>query len=581
MRIIIDKNVQVPMRDGVALATDIYRPDTEQALPVLVQRLPYNKELPALLSFALDVQRAARSGYAVVVQDTRGRFASEGEFNPFMDEAEDGADTVQWAAEQAWSNGQVGMVGGSYFGATQWLAATQAPEALKAIAPFVTAADYHEGWAYQGGAFELGFNLNWTLTSLGLGELQRRMGAGRATMQDMFALINAVDNNDDLYQRIPLNDMPALEGIAKYYFDWLAHPDYDDYWRKIAPKEYYEQITAPALNMGGWYDLFLGGTIANYMGMKEHGASEAARKHQRLIIGPWSHGVVTGAFPWRQYGLMSGTDVLDLTGIQLRWFDYWLKGEDNGVDKDKPVRLFIMGANTWREEDNWPLPDTQFTNYYLRSNGHANTLAGDGVLSTEAPGDEPQDVYLYDPRNPVPTVGGQTFLPGLGVAANAGPRDQRPVEARHDVLCYTTPPLEKRVEVTGPVSLVLFASSSALDTDFTGKLVDVHPDGRAEILTEGILRARYRDSFSEPSPLEPGQVYEFHLDLWATANLFDAGHRIRLEVSSSNFPRFDRNTNTGGTIAEEGEADFVQAVNRVFHDSAHPSHLVLPIIERA
>lgn len=581
MRIIIDKNVQVPMRDGVALATDIYRPDTEQALPVLVQRLPYNKELPALLSFALDVQRAARSGYAVVVQDTRGRFASEGEFNPFMDEAEDGADTVQWAAEQAWSNGQVGMVGGSYFGATQWLAATQAPEALKAIAPFVTAADYHEGWAYQGGAFELGFNLNWTLTSLGLGELQRRMGAGRATMQDMFALINAVDNNADLYQRIPLNDMPALEGIAKYYFDWLAHPDYDDYWRKIAPKEYYEQITAPALNMGGWYDLFLGGTIANYMGMKEHGASEAARKHQRLIIGPWSHGVVTGAFPWRQYGLMSGTDVLDLTGIQLRWFDYWLKGEDNGVDKDKPVRLFIMGANTWREEDNWPLPDTQFTNYYLRSNGHANTLAGDGVLSTEAPGDEPQDVYLYDPRNPVPTVGGQTFLPGLGVAANAGPRDQRPVEARHDVLCYTTPPLEKRVEVTGPVSLVLFASSSALDTDFTGKLVDVHPDGRAEILTEGILRARYRDSFSEPSPLEPGQVYEFHLDLWATANLFDAGHRIRLEVSSSNFPRFDRNTNTGGTIAEEGEADFVQAVNRVFHDSAHPSHLVLPIIERA
>lgn len=581
MRIIIDKNVQVPMRDGVALATDIYRPDTEQALPVLVQRLPYNKELPALLSFALDVQRAARSGYAVVVQDTRGRFASEGEFNPFMDEAEDGADTVQWAAEQAWSNGQVGMVGGSYFGATQWLAATQAPEALKTIAPFVTAADYHEGWAYQGGAFELGFNLNWTLTSLGLGELQRRMGAGRATMQDMFALINAVDNNADLYQRIPLNDMPALEGIAKYYFDWLAHPDYDDYWRKIAPKEYYEQITAPALNMGGWYDLFLGGTIANYTGMKEHGGSEAARKHQRLIIGPWSHGVVTGAFPWRQYGLMSGTDVLDLTGIQLRWFDYWLKGEDNGVDKDKPVRLFIMGANTWREEDNWPLPDTQFTNYYLRSNGHANTLAGDGLLSTEAPGDEPQDVYLYDPRNPVPTVGGQTFLPGLGVAANAGPRDQRPVEARHDVLCYTTPPLEKRVEVTGPVSLVLFASSSALDTDFTGKLVDVHPDGRAEILTEGILRARYRDSFSEPSPLQPGQVYEFHLDLWATANLFDVGHRIRLEISSSNFPRFDRNTNTGGTIAEEGEADFVQAVNRVFHDSAHPSHLVLPIIERA
>jgi uncharacterized protein len=239
-----------------------------------------------------------------------------------------------------------------------------------------------------------------------------------------------------------------------------------------------------------------------------------------------------------------------------------------------------MGANTWRHEDDWPLPDTAFTPYYLHSNGQANTLNGDGALSSEKPSDEPEDVYLYDPRNPVPTRGGATFLPGLQVGANAGPRDQRYVEQRPDILCYTSEPLDQPLEVTGPVSLVLYASSSALDTDFTGKLVDVAPDGRATTLTDGILRARYRESMSEQKLLEPGKVYELHLDLWATANLFRAGHRIRLEVSSSNFPRFDRNTNTGGTIAEDSPNDLTQAINRVFHDRSRPSHLILPVISR-
>ncbi len=580
MNILIEKNLMVPMRDGVELATDVYRPDTEGPVPTLVQRLPYNKELVLLVNFAIDVPRAVQAGYAVVTQDTRGRFASGGEFNPFFDEAEDGADTIAWAAQQRWSTGKVGAVGGSYFGATQWLAATQKPEALRAMAPYVTAADYHEGWTYQGGAFELGFNLNWTLMFLALGELQRRLGAGQATMQELGAMIEAVDNNDKLFWRLPLKDMPPLEGTARYYFEWLDHPDYSDYWRKIAPKEQYEKITAPALNIGGWYDLFLGGTLANYRGMKEKGGSEEARNNQRLIIGPWAHGVAGGAFSERQYGLMASTDAFDLTGAQLRWFDHWLKGEDNGAENDKPVRIFVMGANVWREEDDWPLSGTQFTPYYLHSSGRANSASGGGLLTTETPGDEPEDAYLYDPRNPVPTVGGPTFLPGLFVGANAGPRDQREVETRADVLCYTTPPLEQPVEVTGPVELVLYASSSALDTDFTGKLVDVSPGGRAETLTEGILRARYRDSFSAPSHLEPGRSYELHLDLWATANVFAKGHRIRLEVSSSNFPRFDRNTNTGGTIAEESKKNFVLAVNRIHHDRSRPSHLILPIIER-
>ncbi len=274
---------------------------------------------------------------------------------------------------------------------------------------------------------------------------------------------------------------------------------------------------------------------------------------------------------------MASSEAIDLEGMQLRWHDHWLKGEENGVEEDKPVKLFVMGLDQWRDEDDWPLPDTQYRPYYLHSGGHANSAAGDGTLSTDAPAEEPEDVYLYDPRHPVPTTGGAILI-GLGPVE--GPRDQRAVEAREDVLCYSTPVLEKPVKVTGPIALVLYISSSARDTDFTGKLVDVYPDGRAEILTDGILRARYRESFTEPKLLSSGQIYELRLDLWATSNLFKAGHRIRLEVSSSNFPRFDRNTNTGGTIEKETEKDFVQAVNRISHDAAHPSHLILPIIER-
>ncbi|MBA2738705.1 MAG: CocE/NonD family hydrolase [Nocardioidaceae bacterium] len=575
----IEKSVQVAMRDGVRLATDVYRPAEEGRFPTIVSRLPYDKELP-IVSFSFDTLRAVQAGYVVVVQDCRGRYASQGDFTAFVDEAADGADAIAWAAAQPWSTGAVGMVGGSYFGATQWLAATQAPAALRAIAPFVTTDQYYESWAYQGGAFQLGFNLHWCLLSLGLGELLRRLGAGTATPEQFAELVVAVDGNDELYRRLPLTDMPLLDELAPYYQDWLAHPCYDGYWQATAPRESYDQIVVPALNMGGWYDLFLKGTIANYLGMKEHGGSEQARRQQRLVIGPWAHGPLAGWFPERSYGLMSGTDASDITGLQLRWFDQLLKGEETGVEGDKPVRLFVMGVDEWRDEDDWPLPDTDYVDYFLHSGGHANTAAGDGRLSVDGPADEPEDVYLYDPRDPVPTVGGPTFLPGLFIGANAGPRDQRDVERRQDVLSYTSEPLAESLTVIGPVALVLHGSSSAPDTDFTGKLVDVWPDGRAEVLADGILRARYRDSFSEPSLLEPGQVYELRIDLVATANVFAVGHRIRLDVSSSNFPRFDRNTNTGATIATDGPDDVQQAVNRVHHTSVHPSRLVLPVIRR-
>ena len=579
VNILIEKNVMVSMRDGVKLATDVYRPAEGGHVPVLLSRLPYNKELPAVSQSAIDALRAVRAGYAVVLQDCRGRFGSEGEFTPIFDEASDGADTVAWIAQQPWSSGQVGTVGGSYLGFTQWLLAREHPEALRALAPFVTTSDYyHTPFRHQGGVFELGCALFWSVGMVPE-ELQRQLRQGKASMEQMGALMQVMSDMSSQFEHLPLVGMPLLRDFAPSYLDWLAHPNHDDYWRAIAHREYYEQITVPALNIGGWYDLFLGGTLENYTGMKQHDGSTVARQHQRLVIGPWSHGGFTGIFPEHNYGMMASIDAADLVGMQLRWFDHWLKGEDNGVEQDKPVKLFVMGLDQWREEDDWPLPDTQFRPYYLHSAGHANTAMGDGTLSMKIPEEEGEDVYLYDPRRPVPTVGGAVLL-SLALGMDQGPRDQRSVEAREDVLCYTAPTLERPVEVTGPIELVLYVSSSARDTDFTGKLVDVYPDGRAEILTDGILRARYRESFSEPKLMEPRQIYELHLDLWATSNLFKAGHRIRLEVTSSNFPRFDRNTNSGGTIEVETEQDVVQAVNRIHHDSAHPSHLILPIIER-
>ena len=574
----------VPMRDGVKLATDVYRPAQEGQWPVLVTRLPYNKDLRfpfdyppftkekrIFLELNLDSERVVEAGYVIVAQDTRGRYASEGEFEPFVHEVEDGVDTIAWAASQPWSSGQVGMFGVSYQGFAQWQAAREQPAALRAIAPSQT-----PGWnvyLYQGGAFLLGVALEWAMNAA-TNQVQRWVSQGRATRAEFEEMMQVAGDLSALYKRLPLVDMPLLQGRAPYYFDWLAHPTPDAYWRV---QEFHERIAVPALTIAGWYDHFLAKDLENYKSMKQWGGSALARKHQHLVIGPWSHGNFLRGFQERNYGAASFARDL-LTDLHLRWFDHWLKGIENGVEQEKPVHIFVMGANVWREEEDWPLPDTQYRPYYLHSQGHANTAIGDGVLSTLRANREPEDTYRYDPRNPVPTVGGA--VSSQNVLEGVGPLDQRQVEAREDVLCYTTPPLERPVEVTGPIELVLYVSSSARDTDFTGKLVDVHPDGRAEILCDSILRARYRQSLSSPVLMEPGHVYELHIDLEATSNVFLAGHRIRLEVSSSNFPRFDRNSNMGGTNAFESEKDFVQAINHVYHSQVYPSHLVLPVIER-
>jgi uncharacterized protein len=526
-----------------------------------------------------DLAAFTRAGYSVVVQDTRGRFGSEGRFDPFTAESADGADAIAWTAEQSWCTGDVAMTGSSYYGATQWLAAATRPEGLRAIVPQITSDGYYEGWSYQGGALQLGFLLSWTLGNLVLADAARLAQTGCAGGERFRDVIAALDGVDGLYRKLPLVHQMAFDDLAPYYREWLEHPTYDDFWRATAPRERYADVTVPSLNVGGWFDCFLGGTLRNYRGMKAAGGSPTARK-PRLVIGPWAHGLMGGEFPEHRFGAMANSMLAGITDLQIRFLDRHVKGRADALDDERPVRLFVMGANVWRDEADWPVPDTQYRRLYLHSRGAAGSDLEDGELSPIVPGDEPPDAYLYDPRDPVPTVGGSTFLPGFLIGANSGPRDQRSIEQRRDVLCFTSQPFERDTEVTGPITLVLFASSTATDTDFTGKLVDVHPDRRAMLLTDGILRARYRNSISAPEPLRPGVAYELTIDLQATANLFKRGHRLRLEISSSNFPRFDRNTNSGGTIADEDERDFVVAVNHVFHDHGRPSHLVLPVIDR-
>ena len=573
----VETNVAATMRDGTTLYADVYRPDGPGPFPTILQRTPYDKTA-ALASQMLDPMKAAKAGFALVIQDTRGRFTSGGEFNCFVDDINDGYDTVEWAAAQPWSSGRVGMIGASYVGATQWLCAITRPPHLVAIAPNVTASNYHNGWTYQGGAFELGFNASWTLLQLTLANFKTHSGIKSIPQARQAELVKSVDSMTDAFLHLPLKDLPQLNGgLADYYFDWLAHPSFDDYWKKLCIEDQHSNVSTPALNIGGWYDIFLGGTIRNYLGMRKNAATEEARNGQKLIIGPWQHSSRGTSMAGSHYfGVAADSMALGLDEIHLRWFNQWLKGEDTGMLDEPPVRIFVMGDDVWRDENEWPLARAQTTSYYLHSGGNANTLHGDGSLSPEAPSDESPDVFLYNPANPVPTRGGQLCCNPY--FASSGAFDQNEIEARSDVLVYSTPTLERDVEVTGPITVTLWAATSATDTDFTAKLVDVCEDGCARNLTDGIIRARYRESMSEPSLVEPGRAYCYTIDLWATSNVFKAGHKIRLEISSSNFPRFDRNTNTGEVIAADTELK--PAVQTILHDAAHPSHVSLPIVPR-
>jgi uncharacterized protein len=556
--ITVERNVTAKMRDGVTLRADVYRPKADGQFPVLLVRTPYDKQW--ISGFG---HKAAARGYVVIAQDVRGRFESEGEWYTFKYESQDGYDTVEWAAALPYSNGKVGMFGGSYVGATQFLAAIAKPPHLVGICPTVTASNYHDGWTYQGGAFEQWFNESWT-TGLAENTLRRR-----------------VEKNADALggtKVLPLNSYPVLEappveGLAPYFKDWLAHPSFDAYWKQWSIEDHYAEIQVPVFGMGAWYDIFLGGTLKNYVNLKTKAGTDAAKRGQRLLI------FVGGHAGWSEDRKIGDVDFganapFDLDELTLRWYDWLFKGEANGVEKEKPVRIFVMGKNEWRDEDDWPLARAKNTRYFLHSGGAANGLAGNGSLSTLAPADEKPDQFVYDPNDAAPTIGGPLCCGAL--PTGIGPQDQRPAEARNDVLVYTTPAFAKDTEVTGPVSLELYASSSAVDTDFTGMLVDVWPNGYAQNLTSGILRLRYRNSQEKPEPANPGETYHITLDLWATSNAFLAGHKLRLEVSSSNFPRFDRNLNIGEEQARA--ARMIKATNVIFHDKAHPSALIVPMV---
>jgi putative CocE/NonD family hydrolase len=578
-RIVIDKNVAAVMRDGTVLRANVYRPEGAVDLPVLLTRLPYGKDF-ALATGFLDPVRAAESGYIVVVQDVRGRFASDGDFVPFLREFEDGYDTVEWAARLPGSNGRVGMFGASYFGMTQWQAAVMEPPHLAALCPAITWANYLNGTHRRGGAFEWGTAAYWTSSAVALEAVVRRWRNEPARLAEQ--LVAAVKRADSLsengYGTLPLEAFGGMEELAPYFYEWMSAPIDGPLYAHLNIHPRWDRIHVPVFLLGGWYDIFCGETLAAYRALRDRGRTV------RLMMGPWTHGLPSNVVGERDFGLAASAQLLnlreDLTGLQLRWFDAVLKGDPNGMMEEPPVWLFVMGENRWHAFGDWPVPKSRPWTLYLDSSGHARGRDGDGLLSPEPPTQRVPDRYVYDPADPVPTHGGALLMPGVFVP---GPREQAPVESRRDVLCYTTAPLTRDTMVVGPVTVTLFAASSAPDTDFVARLVDVGPDGRAYNLADGIVRARYRDvdwnrpSSAAISPMRPGQVYRFTIDLWGTANLFRAGHRIRLQITSSNFPRWDRNPNTGLSSVDSAETE--PALQTVFHDPERPSALTLWVVE--
>jgi uncharacterized protein len=496
----------------------------------------------------------------------------------------DGVDTIDWAAKLPFSDGNVGTFGASYAGFTQWAPATHQPAALKAMVPLITYNDPLNGSRFRGGAIELGKTANWSLQAIGLEIVTRRHRNDpdlRGRRQALRAIVQEINNlGTQGYWSLPLKEFGPLQrtGVAPSFFAEIEHPMDRTFSEPLAILGKHERVKVPALNIGGWYDVFLQDTIENFRLLREHGSTPEARQ-SKLLIGPWSHMNRTNAVGETNFGYAASSALIDLKStlesLHVRWYDHWLKGIDNGVTDEAPITLFVMGENVWREEAKWPLERAVATRYYLHSQGRANTLHGDGTLSPLLPDEETADLYEYDPANPVLTRGGALLM---SAEFPSGPYDQRPTEERADVLVYSTPALEADTEVTGPITVHLWAVSNAPDTDFVARLVDVYPNGYARNLTDGIIRARYR-RFTEgeaPSLIEPGQAYEYEIDLWSTCNVFKQGHRIRLDVTSSNFPRWDRNPNTGHDFGVDEE--LAVAHQTILHTAEHASYVLLPIV---
>lgn len=550
------------MRDEVNLSADIFLPtDGKRPWPTLLLRTIYNTKERRYLDWA---ERFVKSGYAVVLQNCRGRHDSDGDWDPYVCELPDGYDTHEWIGQQAWCDGNIGTFGLSYPGFTQTAPAILRSKYLKALVPIASQQDNYGHHRVDGVIAHA--------TSLFFANMMGRV------MQT--ELLDRLDW-EAIYRHLPIVDSLAQFGECTYYRGVVGHEQYDDFWSSYSLRDRYKDADTPALFVTGWYDSLLHETITVFNGWKHHARSANTRNRTKMLIGPWSHQVApwgrkplgeNGEFEDVVFGSHAVGDVYD---IHLRWYDAVLKGVDTGIDSEPPVKIFVMGRNEWRHENEYPLARTQWTKMFLHGHGPHDAqedAVGGGSLDFKAPvGSEPADRFRYDPDNPVPSWGAQYQSMDRG-----GPRDRREIERRADVLVYTTDPLEHAVEVTGPLSAMIHASSSAPDTDFTAALVDVFPDGRAIILSEGICRARFRNGTDKPELMERNRSYEFKIDMWDTSNVFLAGHSIRVEVSSSNFPRYNRNLNTGNEIATDTETRI--AHQTVFHDAERPSHVLLPVI---
>ncbi|MEX2480283.1 MAG: CocE/NonD family hydrolase [Gammaproteobacteria bacterium] len=575
MSILIDKNVDIPMADGIRLRADVYRPHDAARHPVLLQRTPYNKELWPITALTLDPVRAAAAGFVVVIQDVRARWASQGDvFFPYRDEAADGADSVAWCASQPWSSGRVGCYGLSYMGGTSWLAALSGHPALGAISPTTAPNDFWRNHFWRGGALNIGTLAMWALRAIGPAALIRAHPDPADFAPALVELFDAVDGFGDILATLPLNEFaparPRDEAFVPFFYEFLRHPAPDAWTDGLLFSDRHAAVQVPSLSIAGWHDLLLGADLEHFAGMRANAGTAVARRHSRLVIGPWAHGMFQNVVGEVDFGFRANGMFLDLkedlTRLQLRWFERWLTGEDgaSGGDAEAPVRYFVQGRNRWRDAADWPPREAVVTPWYL---------GADGTLVPAPPTvPEAADSYVYDPARPCPTLGGNLLLPPQ---YPAGPVDQICLLGRRDVLCYTSPVLESDLEIAGPVSMELHAATSGADTDWMVKLCDVDVDGRIVNICDGVVRGSLRDG-RERRLLEPGAEYSYSIDLWSTAMLFRAGHRLTVLITSSDFPRYDRNPNNG-ELAHEARR-FVPALQRVFRDSTRPSRILLPVM---
>jgi hypothetical protein len=543
------RDIFVPMRDGVRLATDVFLPAASGRWPVVLLRTPYSRHTTTIRGYRLFF---LQHGYALVVQDLRGRWASQGNFGLITQEGPDGSDTINWIAAQAWSNGRVAMAGSSYLGLVQWWAAIEGNPHLRAISPMYSGDDeYIDRYYSAGGALQLGHRLLW------FAENYPPLPAGPLPLNGYI-------------DHLPLRtaDVAATQRPLPLWQLALDHPSFDLFWQQQSLRNLLKQVSAPVLSFGGWFDAYAASDLDAF------GRLAKANKPVETWIGPWAHNPGL-RFPTRDFGPEAD---IAMRSKQTDWFDRWLKKPSNtaGEGETAVLHIFVMGPDVWRKEHEWPLARTHYTPLYLASGGNANTSAGDGLLSWQLPRKSRVDNFTYDPRNPVPTMGGAVCCEPT--AFPPGPLDESSLELRQDVLVYTSPPLSEEIEVTGPVRTVLYVSTSANDTDFTAKLVDIQPNGKPLLVTDGIQRLRYRLSLSNPVLVKRNQAYQISVDTGVTSYVFAARHRIRLEVSSSNFPRFDRNLNGAGPNADQTKP--VKARQTVYHQKGYPSAIILPVIAR-